>query len=168
MSWFGRATSDAPVATISQVELDNKIVEATSESIPNGEIDLSIAFEITDLIRSKKILNKIAMRSLKKRLTLIYLNPNLLLSSLKLIDLCIKNCGFGFLIEISSKEFMDYLIDFIFKIHYNTKELTYGHGGGDVGNKIKIGEMILKYLQNWKIIFENQQQLQYVEKNIKN
>ena len=53
MSWFGRATSDAPVATISQVELDNKIVEATSESIPNGEIDLSIAFEITDLIRSK-------------------------------------------------------------------------------------------------------------------
>ena len=54
MSWFGRATSDAPVATISQVELDNKIVEATSESIPNGEIDLSIAFEITDLIRSKK------------------------------------------------------------------------------------------------------------------
>lgn len=164
MSWFGRATSDAPVATISQVELDNKIVEATSESIPNGEIDLSIAFEITDLIRSKKILNKIAMRSLKKRLTLIYLNPNLLLSSLKLIDLCIKNCGFGFLIEISSKEFMDYLIDFIFKIHYNTKELTYGHGGGDVGNKIKIGEMILKYLQNWKIIFENQQQLQYVEK----
>ena len=59
---------------------------------------------------------------------------------------------------------MDYLIDFIFKIHYNTKELTYGHGGGDVGNKIKIGEMILKYLQNWKIIFENQQQLQYVEK----
>ena len=68
------------------------------------------------------------------------------------------------MIEISSKEFMDYLIDFIFKIHYNTKELTYGHGGGDVGNKIKIGEMILKYLQNWKIIFENQQQLQYVEK----
>ena len=54
MSWFGRATSDAPVATISQVELDNKIVEATSESIPNEEIDLSIAFEITDLIRSKK------------------------------------------------------------------------------------------------------------------
>ena len=42
--------------------------------------------------------------------------------------------------------------------------MTYGHGGGDVGNKIKIGEMILKYLQNWKIIFENQQQLQYVEK----
>ena len=62
---------------------------------------------------------------------------------------------------------MDYLIDFIFKIHYNTKELTYGHGGGDVGNKIKIGEMILKYLQNWKIIFENQQQLQYVEKKSK-
>ena len=33
-----------------------------------------------------------------------------------------------------------------------------------MGNKIKIGEIILKYLQNWKIIFENQQQLQYVEK----
>lgn len=177
MSWFGRATSDTPVATISQIELDNKIIEATSESIPNGEIDLSIAFEITDLIRSKKILTKTAMRSLKKRLNLIYLNPNLLLSSLKLIDLCIKNCGFAFLIEISSKEFMDYLIDFIFKIHYNTKELTYdshrsdgggnGNGGGDVGdvgNKIKIGQTILSYLQNWKIIFENQQQLQYVEK----
>lgn len=54
MSWFGRSSGANPASTISTVELDNKISEATSESIPNGEIELSVAFEITDIIRAKK------------------------------------------------------------------------------------------------------------------
>ncbi|KAM9887666.1 hypothetical protein OXX79_013460, partial [Metschnikowia pulcherrima] len=45
MAWFGTD----PVA-----ELDAKIEEATSESIPNGEMDMAVAMEITDVIRSKK------------------------------------------------------------------------------------------------------------------
>lgn len=58
MSWFSGST--VPVA-----DLELKINEATSESIPNGELDLAIALEITDLIRSKKIPPKQCMRSLK-------------------------------------------------------------------------------------------------------
>ncbi|KAM9894612.1 hypothetical protein OXX79_008585, partial [Metschnikowia pulcherrima] len=46
MAWFGTD----PVA-----ELDAKIEEATSESIPNGEMDMAVAMEITDVIRSKKV-----------------------------------------------------------------------------------------------------------------
>ena len=157
MSWFGRSSGANPASTISTVELDNKISEATSESIPNGEIELSVAFEITDIIRAKKVTPKQAMRSLKKRLTFVYINPNLIISTLKLIDLCIKNCGAPFLVEISSKEFVDYLIDFIFKVHYNLKEVT-------DESKVKVGNAILSYFQNWKIIFEGQQKLGYVEK----
>ncbi|KAL6453781.1 VPS27 Vacuolar protein sorting-associated protein 27 [Candida maltosa Xu316] len=149
MSWFGKNSGANPASTISTVEFDNKIVEATSESIPNGDIELSISFEITDIIRSKKIAPKQAMRSLKKRLTLIYLNPNLVTSCLKLIDLCIKNSGLPFLIELDSKEFFDYLIDFIFKIHYNVKEVKHEE------SKMKVGDLILMYLSTWKTIFES-------------
>lgn len=150
-SWF---------STVSTLELDNKISEATSESIPNGEVELSVALEITDLIRSKKIPPQQCMRSLKKRLTLVYSNPNLLTSTLKLIDLCVKNSGYHFLIEISSKEFIDYLVDFIFKIHYNIHENTIQNNS----SKLAVGEFILQLIQEWKIAFENQLQLNYVEK----
>ncbi|RCK60987.1 Vacuolar protein sorting-associated protein 27 [Candida viswanathii] len=157
MSWFGRSTGDSPASTISTVELDNKISEATSEEIPNGEIELAVAFEITDIIRGRKVNPKQAMRSLKKRLTFVYINPNLIISTLKLIDLCIKNCGAPFLVEISSKEFVDYLIDFIFKVHYNLKEVR-------DESKVKVGKAVLSYFQNWKIAFEGQSKLGYVEK----
>ncbi|CAI5758766.1 unnamed protein product [Candida verbasci] len=145
-SWFGSSNST--------VELDNKISEATSESIPNGEIDLGLSLEITDLIRSKKYQPKQCMKALKKRVSLIYSNPNLLTSSLKLTDLCIKNSGYAFLVEISSKEFIDYLVDFIFKLHYNTKD--------EEGNKV--GVLILSLIKNWSKLFKNQVQLIYVEK----
>ncbi|CUM66090.1 uncharacterized protein PRCAT00003744001 [Priceomyces carsonii] len=153
MSWFSGA--QVPVA-----DLENKISEATSESIPNGEIDLSIGLEITDLIRSKKIPPKQCMRALKKRLTLVYQNPNLLSSTLKLVDLCVKNGGYHFLVEISTKEFIDYLVDFIFIVHYNTKDQV----SNESDAKYRVGMLILSLLKEWKIYFENQMQLNYVEK----
>lgn len=152
MSWFSSSAST--------VELDNKISEATSESIPNGDVELSVALEITDLIRSKKIPPQQCMRSLKKRLTLIYSNPNLLTSTLKLIDLCVKNSGYHFLVEISSKEFIDYLVDFVFKIHYNVNDLEVKHDAA----KLSCGQFMLQLIQEWKLAFENQLQLNYVEK----
>ncbi|RLV93112.1 Vacuolar protein sorting-associated protein 27 [Spathaspora sp. JA1] len=145
---------------VSPVELDNKIVEATSESIPNGELELSIALEITDVIRSKKIPAKQCMRALKKRLTLVYTNPNLIKSTLNLIDLCVKNSGFHFLVEISSKEFMDYLVDFILLVHYNVKERNVKNNE----SKLAVGNLILRLIKEWSIIFGNQLQLNYVEK----
>ncbi|WLF77604.1 Vacuolar protein-sorting-associated protein 27 [Lodderomyces elongisporus] len=150
MSWFGSSTSAL------QLELDNKIGDATSESIPNGELDLSTALEVTDFIRSKKLPAQQSMRSLKKRLNLVYSNPNLLTSTLKLVDLCVKNSGFHFLVEISSREFMDYLVDFVFKVHYNTKDHNY--------DEHKVGELILSLIKQWVNFFQGQLQLNYVEK----
>ncbi|KAG7661397.1 VPS27 [[Candida] subhashii] len=155
MAWFGGSSGN-----VSTVLLDNKISQATSESIPNGELDLPIALEITDMIRSKNIPAKQSMRALKKRLTLIYSNPNLITSTLKLIDLCIKNCGFHFLIEIANKEFIDYLIDFIFKVQYNIKDYQIQNNEA----KLNVGKFILSLLKQWKIAFADNLQLSYVEK----
>lgn len=143
MSWFG--TSD-PVA-----ELEGKIEEATSESIPNGELDVAIALEITDDIRSKKVQPKQAMRSLKKRLTKAYTNPNLLSSTLKLCDMCVKNGGSHFLAEVNSKEFISYLVDVIFKGHYDV-------GSREIYNneaKKKVGNELLALIQEWATYFKN-------------
>lgn len=150
MSWFTNPT----------IELDKKIEECTSESIPNGEIDVAVAFEITDIIRSKTIPSKLCMRSIKKRLTVIYTNPNLVQLTLKLTDLCVKNGGFHFLVELSSKEFMDYLIEFVLKANYNVKD----HSIIENEAKYKTGQYILTLIKNWNSYFQNQVQLDYVHK----
>lgn len=151
MSWFS--------GSVSTVELDNKIVEATSESIPNGELELATALEITDLIRSKKIPAKQCMRALKKRMTLVHSNPNLSTSTLKLIDLCVKNSGFHFLVEIASREFVDYIVDVVFKTQYNTK--TYEH---ENQAKYTVGKLVLLLIALWVHFFRGQLQLNYLEK----
>lgn len=137
MSWFGSAD---PVA-----QLDRKIEGASSESIPNGELDVAIALEITDDIRSKKVQPTQAMRSLKKRLTKVYTNPNLLTSTLKLCDMCVKNGGGHFLKAIDTREFVTYLVDVIFKVHYDTKSLALHNDEA----KVKIGTEILTLIQEW-------------------
>lgn len=152
MSWFGSSGSSQTV------ELDNKISDATSESIPNGEIDLSVALEITDIIRSKKIPPKQCMRSLKKRLTKVYHNPNLLILTLKLVDLCVKNGGTHFLVELSSKEFMDYLVDFIFKVQYNTKKAEVEEDSSKSG----VGDFLLSLIKEWAILLKDKPNLGYV------
>lgn len=145
MAWFGEPDPS--------MELEAKIEEATSEAIPNGELDIAVGLEITDLIRSKKVPPKQAMRCLKKRLTKVYLNPNLLGSTLKLIDLCVKNCGSHFISEINSKEFVDYLIDYIFKVHYDVK--TYQVYSSEA--KFTVGNQILKLVKEWTLYFQNQE-----------
>lgn len=152
MSWFGSAD---PVA-----ELEAKIVEATSEAIPNGELDIAVGLEITDIIRSKKVPPKQAMRSLKKRLTKIYANPNLLGSTLKLIDLCVKNCGAHFLVELNCKEFVDYLVDYIFRVHYDVRSFKVQSSEA----KLTIGNDILKFVKEWALCFKNQFELNYLDK----
>lgn len=144
MSWFG---GQDPAA-----ELDAKIDEATSEAIPNGELDIAVGLEITDIIRSKKVPPKTAMRCLKKRLTKVHANPNLLGSTLKLVDLCVKNGGSHFLLEINSKEFVDYLVDYIFKVHYDVK--NYNVYSSEA--KFSIGNQILKLVREWSLYFKAQ------------
>ncbi len=61
--------------------------------------------EITDIIKSKRVSPKDALRLLLTRLT--HDNPNVQLLSLNLFDKCVKNGGKHFLVEMAGREFVD-------------------------------------------------------------
>ncbi|KAM7207970.1 VHS domain containing protein [Naviculisporaceae sp. PSN 640] len=75
----------------------------------NYEPNLALNLEISDLINSKKgtapreaavaIVNYINHR-----------NPNVSLLALNLLDICVKNCGYPFHLQISTKEFLNELV----------------------------------------------------------
>ena len=128
-------------------ELEELISKATSETIPNGEIDLSVSLEVSDIIRSKKIAPRECMRLLKKRIISSNNNPNRQLSSWRLVEICIKNGGIPFIVEICSREFMDFLENTITK---------YNNENNDLENVTK------KIFYELYIAFENDSQLSYV------
>lgn len=82
---------------------------ATACSPENYEPNLALNLEISDLINSKKgtapreaavaIANYINSR-----------NPNVSLLALNLLDICVKNCGYPFQLQISTKEFLNELV----------------------------------------------------------
>ncbi|KAI4181598.1 MAG: hypothetical protein L6R41_006529 [Letrouitia leprolyta] len=75
----------------------------------NFEPNLALNLEISDLINSKKgnapreaaiaIVNYVNHR-----------NPNVSLLALSLLDICVKNCGYPFHLQISTKEFLNELV----------------------------------------------------------
>ncbi|KAG4439209.1 hypothetical protein IFR05_005300 [Cadophora sp. M221] len=75
----------------------------------NFEPNLAVNLEVADLINSKKgnapreaavaIVNYINHR-----------NPNVSLLALNLLDICVKNCGYPFHLQISTKEFLNELV----------------------------------------------------------
>ncbi|KAL8711788.1 MAG: hypothetical protein Q9225_007061 [Loekoesia sp. 1 TL-2023] len=75
----------------------------------NFEPNLALNLEISDIINSKKgnapreaaiaIVNYINHR-----------NPNVSLLALSLLDICVKNCGYPFHLQISTKEFLNELV----------------------------------------------------------
>ncbi|KAA8909274.1 hypothetical protein TRICI_004586 [Trichomonascus ciferrii] len=136
-SWFSQTVS-----------IDEQVERATSESLPTGEQDLALNLDICDMIRSKTVNPKDAMRSLKRRL--LNKNPNVQIATLHLIDICIKNGGTHFLNEIASREFMD------------SAMLALKPPSGTVNYDVK--QLMLEYIQNWAIAFDNQIQLSYVNK----
>lgn len=132
----------------SSPNIDEFVQKATSETLPTGAQDLALNLEICDLIRSKTVPARDAMRSLKRRL--LHKNPNVQLATLHLVDVCIMNGGIHFLIEISSREFMDSLVLVL-------KPLQ-GQPNPDVKH------LALECIQNWAKAFEGQLQLSYVGK----
>lgn len=70
----------------------------------------------------------------------------LTLLTFQLTDVCIKNGGDQFLVEISSRDFMDNLVSIL-------KMPVLNH---DVKNKI------LRLIQSWSIAFEGKPNLSYV------
>ncbi|KAG5359528.1 Vacuolar protein sorting-associated protein 27 [Yarrowia sp. C11] len=134
MSWWSSTPS-----------IDEQVEKATSESLPSGESDLALNLEICDLIRSKTVPAKDAMRSLKRRL--LNRNPNVQLAALQLTDVCIKNGGSHFLVEIASREFVDPLMAVV--------------RNDDANPEVK--QRVLQLLQQWSVAFAGQLQLQQVE-----
>ena len=134
-----------PATTIP--ELEELISKATSETIPNGEIDLPVSLEVSDTIRSKKIPPRECMRLLKKRIISGNNNPNRQLASWRLVEICIKNGGIPFIVEICSREFMDFLENTIIK---------YDNKNNEIENITK------KIFYELYITFKNDSQLNYV------
>ncbi|KAI8384873.1 uncharacterized protein BYT42DRAFT_612540 [Radiomyces spectabilis] len=124
--------------------LDEIIEKATSELLPAGQEDLALHLDISDQIRSKKVAPKDAMRALKRRLN--HKNPNVQLSTLSLLDTCVKNSGDAFVKEIASREFMDDMVSIMRAPGCNL----------DVKNKI------LSVIQTWGIASKGKSTLSYM------
>ncbi|KAG7195726.1 Vacuolar protein-sorting-associated protein 27 [Scheffersomyces spartinae] len=139
------------------------IEEATSESIPNGEVDIAAALEVTDIIRRKEIPPTDCMRQLKKRLMEVHQNPNLTRSTLKLIDLCVKNGGEHFLEAIAAREFMDYLVDYILLVRYNPKDPQIVRNEA----RYSVGQLVLLLLKQWSLYFDGRPLLSYVSQCVR-
>ncbi|KAL3230570.1 Vacuolar protein sorting-associated protein 27 [Nakaseomyces bracarensis] len=135
-------------STIPTSELDAAIERATSESIPNGELNLPVALEISDILRSRRVPPKDGMRCLKKRISNTSHNPNTQLASWKLVEICMKNGGIPFLREVCSREFMDTMEHTILK--YDDNE--------------DVEELVIRLLYELYLAFENDSQLNYVSR----
>ncbi|KAL1871035.1 hypothetical protein VTK73DRAFT_2308 [Phialemonium thermophilum] len=75
----------------------------------NYEPNLALNLEIADLINSKK---GSAPREAAMAIVgyINHRNPNVALLALNLLDICVKNCGYPFHLQISTKEFLNELV----------------------------------------------------------
>ncbi|EGP83497.1 unnamed protein product [Zymoseptoria tritici ST99CH_1A5] len=75
----------------------------------NFEPNLALSLEIADLINAKK-----GGAPREAAVTIVgfinHRNPNVSLLALSLLDICVKNCGYPFHLQISTKEFLNELV----------------------------------------------------------
>ncbi|KAH7138284.1 ADP-ribosylation factor-binding protein-like protein GGA1 [Dendryphion nanum] len=75
----------------------------------NFEPNLALNLEITDLINSKK--GSAPREAAVAIVSFVnHRNPNVSLLALNLLDICVKNCGYPFHLQISTKEFLNELV----------------------------------------------------------
>ncbi|KAG0069817.1 Vacuolar protein-sorting-associated protein 27 [Linnemannia elongata] len=124
--------------------VDELVDKATSENLPAGTEDLALNLEICDQIRSKQIPPKDATKALKRRIN--HKNPNVQLLALGLTDVCVKNGGQHFLVEVASRDFIDNLTS-ILKAS---------------GVNLEVRKKILALIQTWGRLFISKRGLGYV------
>lgn len=75
----------------------------------NFEPNLALSLEIADLINAKKG-NAPREAAVAIVAYINHRNPNVSLLALSLLDICVKNCGYPFQLQISTKEFLNELV----------------------------------------------------------
>ncbi|KAF9585891.1 Vacuolar protein-sorting-associated protein 27 [Lunasporangiospora selenospora] len=125
--------------------IDELVDRATSENLPAGSEDLALNLEICDQIRSKQVSPKDAVKALKRRIS--HKNPNVQLLALGLTDVCVKNGGHHFLVEIAYREFIDNLTSIM---------------KAPSGCNLDVKNKILSLIQTWGILFRGKHGLGYV------
>ncbi|EXJ84954.1 hypothetical protein A1O3_05629 [Capronia epimyces CBS 606.96] len=79
------------------------------DPVANLEPNLALNLEIVDLINSKK--GNAPREAAMAIVQLInHRNPNVAMLALSLLDICVKNCGYPFHLQISTKEFLNELV----------------------------------------------------------
>lgn len=123
------------------------LAEATSEYLPAAQADLAKNLEICDLIKSRQVGAREAMRSLKRRLE--HRNPNVQLLALELADATVKNTSPVFLRELVSREFISTVTTILGGV-------TSGIGGGPVVDRAR------ELFQIWALLLGSQPGLGYI------
>ncbi|KAL6942547.1 hypothetical protein ACO0QE_003726 [Hanseniaspora vineae] len=98
--------------SVSVSKFENLIEQATSETIPNGEIDLIRSLEVSDIIKSKSLPTQQCLKILIKEINAANSPPidlNSQLSIWRLVEICFKNGGETFIKELFSNEFIKIL-----------------------------------------------------------
>ncbi|KAF2278313.1 ADP-ribosylation factor-binding protein-like protein GGA1 [Westerdykella ornata] len=99
---YGGGFGEAPTS-----QLQRFILSACDPQ--NFEPNLALNLEIADLINAKK-----GSAPREAAVTIVHYvnhrNPNVSLLALNLLDICVKNCGYPFHLQISTKEFLNELV----------------------------------------------------------
>ncbi|KAM0750268.1 hypothetical protein T439DRAFT_314587 [Meredithblackwellia eburnea MCA 4105] len=134
-------------ATPGQAAFDTLLEKTTSDLLPSSTPpDLVDTLQLADLIRSSAIPPATAVKSIQARIT--HQNPNVQLLALSVLDICIKNGGTPFLVQVGGKDF-------------STALETLARGKADGNRDVK--DLVLKKLQDWAIAFQSKDTLRNVD-----
>lgn len=121
------------------------VEQATSPNLPAGHEDIALNLDICDAVRSRQVQPQHAMNVLRARLE--HDNPVVQLLTLGLTDLCVKNGGGHFFLQIASPEYME----LIFALLRPPDTLNY-----DVRDKM------LRCLVEWACFADEQEQYRHI------